>query len=233
MNSIPDHTEHGLFADDTALWTASNTITNLNQRLQTSNNEFYTWCTTWKLNIQPTKTEMLYFSPHPRKKYKNKLTIHVENTAINPTPSARYLGIIFDKQLKWRSHLHHIEEKIAPRISLLRLLSKLNPNSNKNIMTNLYKSLVRSIITYGSSILLTADEAIWNRLQIAQNKALRAALGFPSYTSTEYIHMKTNIPRIKIYAMSLLKQSIERAEKYNDTITKENLSRIMTSLHTS
>ncbi|CAF1236784.1 unnamed protein product [Rotaria sordida] len=38
MNSIHQHTEYGLFADDTALWTTSNTITNLNYRLQSSIN---------------------------------------------------------------------------------------------------------------------------------------------------------------------------------------------------
>ncbi|CAF3890019.1 unnamed protein product, partial [Rotaria sp. Silwood1] len=40
MNAIPDHTEHGLFADDTALWTSSNTTTSLNSRLQQSIDAF-------------------------------------------------------------------------------------------------------------------------------------------------------------------------------------------------
>ncbi|CAM2701211.1 unnamed protein product [Rotaria socialis] len=40
MNCIHQHTEHGLFADDTALWASSNTITNLKNRLQSSINEF-------------------------------------------------------------------------------------------------------------------------------------------------------------------------------------------------
>ncbi|CAF1446819.1 unnamed protein product, partial [Rotaria sordida] len=44
MNNVHQHTQHGLFADDTALWTTSNTITNLNYRLQSSINEFQKWC---------------------------------------------------------------------------------------------------------------------------------------------------------------------------------------------
>jgi hypothetical protein len=180
--------------------------------------------------IQPIKTELLYFSPHPRKKYKNQLTLQVENTTIKPISSARYLGVIFDHQLNWRSHIHHIETKVAPRISLLRFLSKLNPNSNDMIMINLFKSLVRSIITYGSSVILTADEKIWKRLQIIQNKALRAALGLPAYTSTEYIHNTSNISKIKKYSTFLLQQAIARAKNYNDTILTENLSHILSNL---
>ncbi|CAF4844294.1 unnamed protein product [Rotaria socialis] len=58
MNTIPAHTEHGLFADDTALWTASLQLTHLNNRLQQSINEFEKWCKAWKLTLQPTKTEL-------------------------------------------------------------------------------------------------------------------------------------------------------------------------------
>ncbi len=115
MNNIHQHTEHGLFADDTALWSTSNTTTNLEHRLESSVNEFYTWCNTWKLIIQPTKTEVIYFSAHPRKKYKNKITIQVEDTTIIPISSARYFGVTFDHQLNWRSHIHHIETKVASR----------------------------------------------------------------------------------------------------------------------
>ncbi|CAF3387277.1 unnamed protein product [Rotaria socialis] len=36
MNEIPTHTEHGLFANDTALWTSSNIMTYLSSRFQQS-----------------------------------------------------------------------------------------------------------------------------------------------------------------------------------------------------
>jgi len=70
MNDIPPHTEHGLFADDTALWTSGHTLKNLSSRLQQSIDAFESWCNSWKLKLQPTKTELIHFSLHPRKKYK-------------------------------------------------------------------------------------------------------------------------------------------------------------------
>ena len=57
MNGLPQHTEHGLFADDTALWTSSNRMSCLNKRLQTSVDAFESWCKSWKLKLQPTKTD--------------------------------------------------------------------------------------------------------------------------------------------------------------------------------
>ncbi|CAF1569999.1 unnamed protein product, partial [Rotaria magnacalcarata] len=60
MNGIPPHTEHGLFADDTALWASSHQLANLNGRLQQSINEFEKWCKAWKLKQQPIKTELVH-----------------------------------------------------------------------------------------------------------------------------------------------------------------------------
>ena len=87
MNGIPTHTKHGLFADDTALWTSSHQLTNLNDRLQQSINEFERWCKVWKLKMQPTKTELVHFSIHPRKKYDNPVQVKVENISIEPVTS--------------------------------------------------------------------------------------------------------------------------------------------------
>ncbi|CAF4880760.1 unnamed protein product, partial [Rotaria sp. Silwood2] len=60
MNGIPEHTEHGLFADDTTLWTSSNTTTSLSSRLQQSIDAFQSWCKSWKLKLQPTKPQLSY-----------------------------------------------------------------------------------------------------------------------------------------------------------------------------
>ncbi|CAF3895108.1 unnamed protein product, partial [Rotaria sp. Silwood1] len=85
MNGIPDHTEHGLFADDTALWTSSNTTTSLNIRLQQSIDAFESWCKSWKLKLQPTKTELLHFTVHPRRIFKNPINVKIEDTIIKPS----------------------------------------------------------------------------------------------------------------------------------------------------
>ena len=166
MNGIPNHTEHGLFADDTALWTSSNTMSSLNFRLQQSIEAFESWCKSWKLKLQPTKTELVHFTVHPRKKYKNPINVKVEDTIIKPVDSTRYLGVIIDKNLNWSSHLQHIESKIVDRISLLRFLSRAAYEPNDKIMLNIFKSIARTIITYGYPILLTANDKIWERLQI-------------------------------------------------------------------
>ena len=227
MNGIPKHTEHGLFADDTALWTSSNTITSLSLRLQQSVDAFSSWCKSWKLKIQPTKTEMIHFNVHPRKKYKQPVSVKVEDTNIQPVDSARYLGVIIDKQLKWKNHLQHIESQVTARISLLQYLCKAANEPNPKIMLNIYKSIIRTVIVYGYPVLLTGNDKLWERLQVIQNRAIRAALNLPMYTSVEYIHRMSNLPKLKQYATTLLTRYIHKSKLNNDSILTTHLEAIL------
>ena len=159
MNGIQSHTEHGLFADDTAHY---------GQQIES-------WCKSWKLRLKSIKTEFVHFSLYPRKKYKNSLVVKVDNVDVTPVEYTRYLGVIFDKQLKWRKHLEHIERRTAPRIGLLRYLTRSAKEPNPRIMLNIFKSIVRTIIIYGHPVILNADQNIWKRLQVIQNKGIQRA----------------------------------------------------------
>ena len=170
---------------------------------------------------------MIHFTVHPKKKYKHPVVVKVDNVNIKPLDAIRYLGVIIDKQLKRRNHLRHIETKIAARISLLRYLSKSAKEPNEKTMINIFKAIARTIMTYGSPVLLTASDKVWECLQIIQNKALRATLGLPIYTSVNYIHHKSSIPKIKEYAITLLKQSIQTTTANNDNTLKSHLEEIL------
>jgi len=227
MNTVPKHTEYGLFADDTALWTSSNTTTRVRERLQEAIDEFERWCISWKLVLQPTKTELIHFSPHPRKRYPQPIHLQVGTTTIYPQHSARYLGIIFDQKLDWRPHIRHVESNVQCRISLLKFLRRLTPEANDRTMLNLFKSLVRPLLTYGSSVLLQADNKIWQRLDVIHNKALRAALGVPHFTSTTYLRTLISIPPIQSYIEHLTQRALVRAQISEDEVTEANLTHLL------
>ncbi|CAF1276599.1 unnamed protein product [Rotaria magnacalcarata] len=94
-------------------------------------------------------------------------------------------------------------------------------------MIIIFKSIARTIIIYSYPLLLTADENVWNRIQIIQNKALRAALGLRIHTSVDYIHKISNIPKIKDFATTLLKQTIQTATENKDVTSKTHRQNIL------
>ena len=40
--------------------------------------------------------------------------LRLKNTTVRPTRDARYLGVIFDKNLKFHGHLEHVAKKAPP-----------------------------------------------------------------------------------------------------------------------
>ncbi|CAF0819364.1 unnamed protein product [Didymodactylos carnosus] len=168
---------------------------------------------------------MLHFAPHSKKKYKKEMNITVGNTVVKPQQSARYLSVIFDRKLQWQAH---VEETVRYRITLIRFLARATGEAlNTQITLNLFKTLIRTVITYGSSAIPTADDKTWQRLQIVQNKGIRAALGVPIYTSVEYVHRVSKIQKIKPYSIELTRRSLDRALYYEDMITQENINDII------
>ncbi|CAF1331043.1 unnamed protein product [Rotaria magnacalcarata] len=153
--------------------------------------------------------------------------MRVDNTIIKPLDHTRYLGVIIDQRLNWRRHLGHIETKCAPRICLLRYLSRTAYEPNSRTVINIFKSIASTIIIYGYLVLLTAEKNVSNRIQIIQDKALRTALGLSIYTSVDYIRKISNIPKIKDYATTLLKQFIQTATANNDITLKKHLQDIL------
>jgi hypothetical protein len=83
-------------------------------------------------------------------------------------------------------------------------------------MSNVFKAIARTVLTCGFSVLLTATDKVWDQGQIIHNKAIRAALGLPFYTSLKYIYQLTNIPRVKSFSITLLQPVIAKANSNND-----------------
>lgn len=195
LTSIPAYTHANLFADDTSIWSDSNTITNLRKRLQESVDLFVGWCKRWKLQVQPTKTKLVHFSNHPRRKLKTPLTITIDGQTVPLSNEAKYLGVTFDRALNFKTHLKEMKKKTSSRIGLLRYLARNTEGDSTNTLNNLRKSLVRSITTYASTIFLNCKN-YWKTAQVIQNQAMKAVLRLPQYTSTRYIHQQLHEPML-------------------------------------
>lgn len=232
LNDIPPHTHANLFADDTSIWSDCNTITNLRKRLQNSVDMFVQWCQRWKLQVQPSKTKLVHFSNHPRRKLKTPLTIIIDRQIVPLANEAKYLGITFDRALKFRTHLKELKKKSSSRIGLIRYLARNAEGDATNTLRNLQKSLVRSTSTYASTIFLNYPN-YWKVAQVIQNQGLKAALYLPQYTSTRYIHEQYHEPKLFDYctqtAIRYLNNAIQNGNSriiniWQETIENKNKS---------
>ena len=216
LAKIPNHTHADLFADDTCIWSDSNTITNLRSRLQESVDQFVGWCKRWKLQVQPTKTKLVHFCNHPRRKQKTPLTITIEGQTVPLTNEAKYLGVTFDRTLDFKTHIKEMKKKTSCSIGLLRYLGRNAEEDPTHSLNMLHKSLIRSITIYAAPIFLNCTN-YWKVAQIIQNQALRAILRVPQYTPSEYIHQQLNEPNLAEYCSKASLNYLNRAIQNGNT----------------
>ena len=89
---------------------------------------------------------------------------------MQPTESAKYLGIFVDEQLSFKPHIIFLEKKIARSVGVLAKLSYYLPC---NALINLYYSLVHTHLHYALPLRGATYKSYLMKLKRLQNKALR------------------------------------------------------------
>jgi hypothetical protein len=105
-----------------------------------------TWCERWNIKINEDKIQGIY-SYRSRCPPVSHLTLNGRNIPF--VNSAKYLDVIFDKKVIWRTHIEMIEARAFRIFITVYSLFKSNRLSS-NIKLTLHKALIKSIITYVS-----------------------------------------------------------------------------------
>ena len=107
------------------------------------------WSEYWCLPLNPSKCEASFFSvdPHQANLQPNLLLLG-SRLRFNPTPS--FLGITFDRTFLISKHVSSLKAKFFPRHKALRCISASSWGPSKESLSVLYKSFLRSLLTYAS-----------------------------------------------------------------------------------
>ncbi|GFW30711.1 probable RNA-directed DNA polymerase from transposon X-element [Trichonephila clavipes] len=103
INDIPDYTltKLNMFADDTAVHTTYRRISSVTYALNKHLKLLEKYYDQWKISINVEKSAAVIFTK--RRKLPPPPTMY--NTTIPWSQSTKYLGIIFDKNLNWKTHI--------------------------------------------------------------------------------------------------------------------------------
>ena len=138
------------YADDLKI------LSNNNDEVQKGLDLLQNWALDWDLLVQPNKSEHISFN-------KNYITteLKINNKIIPCKTNVRDLGIILTPDLKWSTQIQKVTSKSVRLIyTLLRSFQSQDPS----FYVNLYKTHIRPIIEYNSTI--------WNPYLITEIKQL-------------------------------------------------------------
>ena len=97
-------------------------------------------------------------------------SIYINEKQLDECETYKYLGIIFDKDLKWKSHVEYICGKISRTVGCL---AKLRHTVDIEVLREVYHALIHSYVRYGILAWGNVAESNLQPLTTLLNKAIR------------------------------------------------------------
>jgi hypothetical protein len=170
------------YADDTQIYisfSASDSARSL-KKLSSTLDLVHSWFSSNRLVVNPTKTEYLLIgTPQQRSKVVNN-TVYFKTIPLYPSDTARNLGVIFDSNLDFKSHISSICRSSSFQIRQLR---QVRSSLDKNSAIIFANALVQSKFDYCNSLLFGLPSNTIIRLQYVQNSLARVVCNTTKFRS--------------------------------------------------
>ena len=211
-----------MFADDTVVSVEAKTPSLLIENMASEMNSVIQWFSCNRLVLNLSKTEFMVFGRSKQGVAKVGIDeLVVSGCRIRRVKTYRYLGIILDELLCFRSHSDHLRIKLAQNLGCLHRLKYVFPFS---IIKILYHSLIESYLRYCPIIYLNTFPNHFKHLQTLQNKAVRilgtffhrpARLQNLSETKTLFLFLHIlNLNQLRELQLSLWHYDIQSPASY-------------------
>lgn len=195
INDLPDILKFSkiqMFADDTLVYVKSGNllqaISMINYDLRIISN----WLKVNKLKLNVNKSKCMLLGKHS---IIQNVDIEIDNEIIEILDSFKYLGIILDSNLKFQEYFENLIKKLSCKVGYFKRVSvNLSLFSKKTI----YNSIIYPNFLYCPSVLWSANENVFERLQVLQNKCMRIILNKDKYTSINYMLKELGWLKVKI-----------------------------------
>lgn len=170
------------YADDLVVFVSGRDLDQIVHLLQTSICRINNYFNDLGLELAPSKSQYIIFH---RKKSPGVPSdnLNVDGINIPRSYSVRFLGITLDERLSGRFHLENVIRRGRGIISIIASLASTKWGAHPSLLLNIYRSVFRGIIEYGSQIFkLKGNKSKFLILQRLQYAAIRKALGYRNST---------------------------------------------------
>ena len=160
-----------MFADDAAFFLSDKNLQRLYNRIRLLFERLSKYLNSNKLIPNLAKSKLMFFSSKPIPT--NLEPIPFRNEIIEWVKEYKYLGLTLASNMSYATHIERVSNRVSQFIGIFFHLNQILPLKN---MTQLYQALVVPHFTLHVELWGSSQDTYMNRLQIKQNKLLRAIL---------------------------------------------------------
>ena len=224
--SLPSSVSCSISADDLAIWSSSPSVPTAVEATQGALFRLERWSEYWCLPLNPSKCEASFFSVDPHQaNLQLSLLLLGSRLRFNPTPT--FLGVTFDRTLSLSKHVSSLKAKFFPRLKALRCISASSWGPSKESLSVLYKSFLRSLLTYASPgwfPFLSATNI--TKLERLHRSVSRAITGCLSSSPIPLLLTEAFLPPLRVTLTHFTLFSYERALRLPTSFPISGLARL-------
>ena len=138
-----------------------------------------------------TKNLLVHFTRNRNWKTDAKITIN--GITISPSQAAKYLGVIFDQQLRFKSHVEYLTKKGAKFALAMSSIAKSNWGTPFQYVRQLFTAVVAPRLDYAASIWHRPGQGVGqiSKISTVQRLAMKTITGCFRTTPTSALEFET------------------------------------------
>ncbi|KAL1446594.1 hypothetical protein WDU94_006599 [Cyamophila willieti] len=207
---LPVGVLHGLFVDDLFLVASHPDILYIQVVLQDALNNLSSWSSQNGLRFSPEKSCCINFTRRT-KNIHPPLTLN--GYLLEYKTSQRLLGLHLDAHLTFRVHIELTKAKAIQALNSIKMLNNKKYGVNRSILTRIYKTCIRPILDYGSSIYDSASETNLQKIEVVQNLALRLISGALRSSPVVSLRADSGIPPLHMRRKELIANYVSKIKE--------------------
>lgn len=200
------------FADDYAIYCASQSLPSIVSVIQLAIDNVYAWCVENSMTVAKNKFRVIVFSKKTLPVRNTNIDLTIDSHNVLQVQHTKFLGLTLDSRLNISVHVNKIKVRTIKLLSIMKAMVKTKFGSLPSVMLNFYRATIRSLFDYGSSFINMGLKSNSHTLDSLQARALKICLGALMTSSNNAILVEANesplvLRRTILAAKMILKQT--------------------------
>ena len=180
-----------LFVDDLQVGFRHADLSVLQRVLQKSLCTLEAWTKRNGFKFSSAKTKVVHFTKSNRI-YGNLPALTLNGQTLKYDASAKFLGLIFDSKLTWKTHVVKINNECSKLLGLMKMITNQKWGADQYCLMKVFRMYIRSKMDYGAIVYASAKPDVLRILNTTCNEALRIATGAFKSTPVESLYVLTS-----------------------------------------
>ena len=193
INDLPQSTnlKTTLFADDACLTYGSTSLGHLEETVNKELENVSGWMQRNRLSLNVEKSSFMLIH---NKKSKNNIKLQINNSTIQRTEYTKYLGVLVDEKLRWKTHIDQVVKKLS---KCMWAICRLRRYTSLTTLKMLYYALAYPHIQYCISTWGGAVQKHLDPLLKMQKRLVRVMLSEPFIAPSDPLFKKLKLLKLE------------------------------------